>query len=164
MPQCTGAGLHKAPKSVYALQEYYWFCLDHAREYNRHWDYFSGLKQDQIEAFMKDAVTGHRPTWKREEHFTFTPDMLADALNEFLNGRTRTKPAAHAPHLSRKEREALAVLELDAPCSLAALKTHYRGLVKRFHPDRHPGKPQVEERFKRITAAYAYLQARYADR
>lgn len=161
MPECVLAGEHKAPKSVHSLNDYYWFCLEHAREYNKNWDYFNGLKQDQIEAFMKDAVTGHRPTWKREEHFSFTPDMLQDALTQFMNGRSYYKAKPAEKHLPRKEREALAELELEVPCTLKELKTHYRGLVKRFHPDMHPGKKQIEERFKRMTAAYAYLQGMY---
>lgn len=37
------------------------------------------------------------------------------------------------------------------------IKKAYRTLAKQLHPDRHPGDTKVEERFKRVSAAYAIL-------
>src|SRR5262249_16055283 len=44
-PGCTEAGLHRAPKSRQKLNEYYWFCLEHVRAYNKSWDYYAGMNQ-----------------------------------------------------------------------------------------------------------------------
>ena len=42
----------------------YWkFCLDHVREYNASYNYFAGMSDNAVQAFQKDAVIGHRPTW-----------------------------------------------------------------------------------------------------
>lgn len=38
-----------------------------------------------------------------------------------------------------------------------ALRTAYRALAKKFHPDLNPGKPELAERFKQISAAYNLL-------
>ncbi len=151
---CTQAGAYKAPKSREQLEEYNWFCLDHIRERNKQWDYFSGMKSEEIEAFIHDSVTGHRPTWSREgrlrEHY-FT---LQDKLYEFISG---SKPVAKKLHISSKTRNALATMELDHPYTLKQLKTRYRTLVKKHHPDANKGDKESEEKFKKITSAYRYL-------
>src|SRR5689334_4757383 len=82
---CREAGCFKAPRSREALHDYRWFCLDHIREHNRKWDFFAGFDRDQIEQFIRDATTGHRPTWNRENGMRYTPQKLQDALYEFLN-------------------------------------------------------------------------------
>ena len=45
-------------------REYWRFCLDHVREYNQSYNYFAGMSEDAVARYQKDAVTGHRPTWK----------------------------------------------------------------------------------------------------
>lgn len=40
---CGAQGEFRAPKSVSELQTYYWFCLDHVREYNKAWDFYKGM-------------------------------------------------------------------------------------------------------------------------
>ena len=38
-PDCQKAGQYRAPKSREHLQDYYWFCLEHVRVYNKSWNY-----------------------------------------------------------------------------------------------------------------------------
>src|SRR4051812_16544912 len=83
---CAEAGTYKAPKSREKLDEYHWFCLNHIRERNKQWDYFSGMGAEEIEEFISDSVTGHRPTWSRESRVREHYFTLQDKLYEFLNG------------------------------------------------------------------------------
>ena len=46
---CNNKGIHRAPKNREYLREFRWFCLEHVREYNNKWNYFSGLSQIEIE-------------------------------------------------------------------------------------------------------------------
>lgn len=108
----------------------------------------------EIEAFQKDAVTGHRPTWDRETRLREHYFTLQDKLYEFLHG---TKAAPAQPRIPGKTRKALAVLELEYPYTADSLKTRYRALVKKHHPDANKGDKKSEEAFKHITAAYRYL-------
>ena len=57
-PGCQGAGEHRAPKSRTALNDYYWFCLEHVREYNLSWDYFRGMSPGELRHLCRDE---HRP-------------------------------------------------------------------------------------------------------
>src|SRR5438309_3369479 len=63
-PGCDCEATHRAPKGRTRENEYWRFCLDHVREYNSSYNYFSGMSDDAVMRYQKDAVTGHRPTWK----------------------------------------------------------------------------------------------------
>lgn len=50
-----------------------------------------------------------------------------------------------------------AILSVSRRATPAELRRAYRSLVVRCHPDRHPGDPDMEERFKQIQEAYQTL-------
>src|SRR5690606_29459766 len=50
-----------------------------------------------------------------------------------------------------------AVLGIDRHASPDEVKKAYRRLTLEFHPDRHPGEPEAQERFRTINQAYAVL-------
>ena len=60
---CQNAGAYRAPKGRGREGQYHHFCLDHVQLYNKSYIYFSGMRDDDIVAYQKDAMTGHRPTW-----------------------------------------------------------------------------------------------------
>jgi hypothetical protein len=153
---CTEQGLYKAPRSRDHLHEYRWLCLDHVREHNKQWDYFDGMETAEIEQFMKEAVTGHRPTWSRESALKNSHEKLQAALDEFL-GLSSSRAAKIPPSLPAKIRKSLAMMDMQYPYTLAELKSQYRALVKKFHPDVNKGNKEYEEKFKQITAAYHHL-------
>lgn len=158
MKGCKEEGVYKAPKSRDNLHEYLFFCLEHIREHNSKWDYFSGMDADQIEAFMQDAVTGHRPTWQRETTLKNPHEMLHAAVDEFLRGASTVKPKKPPVKLSAKMQKALALFELDYPYTLTNLKQRYKLLVKAYHPDRNQGDRVTEEKFKAVTVAFTLLK------
>ena len=52
------------------------------------------------------------------------------------------------------------LLELDAEAGLAEVKSSYRRLARRYHPDLNPGDIKAEKRFVAIAQAYQILAAR----
>ena len=65
----------------------------------------------------------------------------------------RVKPAAPA-----EIREPLSTLGLEWPVSLDAVKSRYKELAKRHHPDANGGDRASEERLKTINLAYAAVR------
>src|SRR3954463_13905498 len=63
-PECKNKGPHRAPKGRENSKEYWHFCLNHVREYNQGYNFFQGMSVDAVAKYQKDALTGHRPTWK----------------------------------------------------------------------------------------------------
>jgi curved DNA-binding protein CbpA len=49
-------------------------------------------------------------------------------------------------------------MELTPPVTLEGLKTRYKELVKRHHPDANGGDKEAEERLKLVNQAYATLK------
>ena len=49
------------------------------------------------------------------------------------------------------------ILGVPRNASQADIKKAYRQLVKQYHPDAHPGDKYIEEKFKKINAAYTVL-------
>ncbi len=162
-PGCTGGGDYRAPKARDPGGGHWWFCLDHVRDYNRAWDFFAGMSQADIEDYQRKNATWHRPTWRLGERIGADVDgvwvrddlgLLAEVeLDKTIFGGKRSA----APPKNPEERQALAALDLQPHVSLAEIKTRYKELAKRFHPDTHGGDKDAEERFKQINQAYTYL-------
>ena len=162
-PGCAGAGAFRAPRARAPGSGSYWFCLDHVRLYNAAWDFFAGMSQAEIEAYQRDNATWHRPTWRlgtthgepSENTVWIDPfDFIAEAgLNGFRKGGAEPPAAALIP----EERQALAALDLEPVVTLQDIKTRYKELAKRFHPDTNGGDKAAEERLKRINQAYTFL-------
>jgi hypothetical protein len=160
MTDCNRLGEYRAPKAPDALRDYWWFCLDHVRAYNLAWDFYRGMTPGQIEAELRADVAWQRPSWPLGQMggTHANEDMLRD-LAATRAGRVPRQPTVTAPP---ELRAPLATLGLDWPTTLAAVKTRYKELAKRHHPDANGGDKLAEERLKVINLAYAAVRARLA--
>ena len=61
---CSHEGVHRAPMGRGHEGHFYLFCADHIKQYNASYNYFVGMSEKAVQEFQKDALTGHRPTWK----------------------------------------------------------------------------------------------------
>jgi hypothetical protein len=167
-PACEFEATHRAPKGRTHEREYWRFCLEHVREYNHSYNYFAGMSEDAVARYQKDAVTGHRPTWKMG--FNGGVDGLRAAqsatdpfevLREFGPGaRPRTdKPAAEARTIRNAERKAFDTLGLEIDAAAPEIKARFKELVKRHHPDANGGDRSLEDRLREIIQAYNDLKS-----
>ena len=161
-PGCPLAGEYKAPKSRDHLREFYWFCLPHVREYNASWDYYQGMSPGEIEAQLRSDTSWQRPSWPlgRLGATARLEQTLEDSLHFTFGSKTAAPPKPKAP---AELREALEVLGLAWPVSMATVKSTYKKLAKRHHPDANGGNKASEEILKTINLAYATLRAKLAD-
>ena len=171
MSGCDAEGTHRAPKGRLAEGEYFWFCIDHVRDYNKSYNYFSGMDDAAIQAFQKEAIVGHRPTWQMGVNAKDAESIPAgrakfgwqgppnDPFRLFGDGfQTRhAEPEKRQAH--NMERKSLDKLGLDATATAAEVKTRYKLLVKRHHPDANGGDRSSEDRLREIIQAYSYLKS-----
>jgi DnaJ-domain-containing protein 1 len=154
-------GEYRAPKSRQRLTDYWWFCLEHVRAYNATWDYYKGMSPAQIEAELRADTSWQRPSWPLG-HIGARLDeaIAADPLNILKSagfGRHAHPDPARAPS---EMREPLATLGLTWPVTMTEVKSRYKELAKRHHPDANNGDRDAEERIKVINLAYAAIKSR----
>jgi hypothetical protein len=175
-PGCRHPGTHRAPKGRGREREHWRYCLDHVRAYNQSYNYFAGMPDDAVAAFQKEAVTGHRPTWRMGMNASRRAGGAPEAepepafagfdwrdpflLFEGLGEPGRPEPETAKGRIVRNaERKALDVLGLDCDAPASEIKARFKELVKRHHPDAHGGDRTYEDRLRDVIQAYSYLRA-----
>ena len=171
-PNCKAPGTHRAPKGRMREKEYWQFCLGHVREYNHTYNFFAGMNPDDIARYQREAIVGHRPTWKmgmnggrpttRSHSSRFRPEFggAQDPFGVFDELGVRRDPGRpEARTVRNAERKALDALGLEADASPQEAKARFKALVKRHHPDANGGDRSTEDRLREIIQAYNYLKS-----
>ena len=165
--QCNEKGEYRAPKSRILLDDYFYFCLKHIKEYNKSWDFYKGMTVDQIESSMRNDTVWDRPSWPlKGKYKTFFEDFeeyyddFAKTDNDKIN-ENYFKSKLLDETLTLEEAQALKELELQMPISLEKIKKNYKKLVKIFHPDVNGNNKKAEEKFKQINESYKLLLKKF---
>jgi hypothetical protein len=163
---CKEKATNKAPKARGGEKEYWNFCIKHARDYNQSYNFFSGMSDAAVMAFQKDALTGHRPTWKMGTgKRNVKPDLSAfgtrdDPFGLFGEGmRNEQKQKTEKRQIRNAERKALDRLGLDVGATPQQVKVRFKELVKQFHPDVNGGDRSTEDRLVEVIQSYNYLKS-----
>ncbi|WP_342643614.1 J domain-containing protein [Rhodoligotrophos ferricapiens] len=178
-PRCEWAGCdklatHPAPKGRGQDGDYHHFCFDHVREYNASYNYFKGMRDNEFIDYQREAMHGHRPTWRLGQNswayharraragretggFRYNKDFF-DPHEIFGEGDGSTKTAPRRA-VRNAERKALDVMGLDENATPEALKAQFKRLVKRHHPDTNGGNRDGEDKLRAVINAYNYLKS-----
>ena len=163
-PGCRSVGEHRAPKARSDLSDYYWFCLDHVRQYNKQWNYYEGASAEDLEREIRSSTTWDRPTWPLGTAAAYRQFVAGEYKDPFgaLNGDEDMEAASGSgpprPGSETAEGKSFAIMGLAPPVTELELKTRYKQLVKKHHPDANGGDKQAEERLKIINEAYTTLK------
>ena len=162
-PKCNEKGEYRAPKSRVMLNKYFYFCLDHIKEYNKSWDFYKGMSVEQIENSMRSDTFWDRPSWPLKNSFKNIFDDFNEYVEDFVKNDDDKindkyfKNKLLDETLTIDEAKALKDLDLKMPISLEKIKKNYKKLVKIFHPDVNGNNKDAEERFKQINESYRLL-------
>jgi curved DNA-binding protein CbpA len=167
---CGKPATHKAPAGRMREGEFFNFCVDHVRHYNKSFNYFSGLNDSEIAKFQKEAITGHRPTWKAGVNAASKEGAdaatrwgranprakMRDPFGLFNDGKPGATPQERK--LKQLEGKAFETLGLGANATGEAIKARYKELVKQHHPDANGGDRSSEDRLRDVIQAYKLLR------
>ncbi|KAA0971603.1 J domain-containing protein [Aureimonas fodinaquatilis] len=164
---CCEPGTHRAPRGRNQEGQYYQFCFEHVRLYNKSYNYFSGLDDESIQAFIKSSLTGHLPTWGMGSNGS--GETGASSASSSAKARPRWNKHTHANRPqgtvtgpSRKPRtlEMKAMDTLGVPHNTGpeVLRLRYKALVKQYHPDANGGDRTTEDRLREVIQAYKLLK------
>jgi hypothetical protein len=172
-PGCRNRGEFRAPMGRGREGQFHLFCLEHVRAYNATYNYFAGMTDDAVAAYQKDASIGHRPTWKlganaknpraaergaRRKPRAAGEEIETEDFFGLFGARQQHKPRDEEVRLTEPTRKALDALNLEPAATQAQIKTRYKELVKRFHPDANGGDRSREDRLTEIVNAYNHLK------
>ncbi len=138
---CTNAGNCPAPKAPNS-PERWWFCQEHAAEYNAGWDYFRGLSPEEAAA-RAQSEAGQRE-YSRAKHWQWGDE--GDGSR------------------SRAELDALKLLGLDTDADMKTVRAAWRSAAKASHPDVAGNGADAADRFRAVQAAWDVLSAADAAR
>jgi hypothetical protein len=133
---CEEPGNCPAPKSPNSPERWY-FCQEHAGEYNRGWNYFEGLSEE--EAASREA------------------DERRDA-GGFAQSKANAWAGPGDGSRSRDEMHALDLFDLPPDADFEQVRTVWRRMAKESHPDVCPGDAEAAKRFQAVQAAYDVLR------
>jgi curved DNA-binding protein CbpA len=165
--RCNEKGEYRAPKSRIMLNEYFYFCLKHIKEYNKSWDFYKGMSVDQIENSMRNDTVWDRPSWPLKGNYKnvfdefnrYTDDFIKNEDDKVNDNYFKNKLLDET--LNIEDTKALNDLGLEMPISLEKIKKNYKKLVKIFHPDVNGNNKNAEEKFKQINESYKLLLKKF---
>ena len=159
---CNEPGKYRAPKAPDVLDDFYWFCKDHVREYNNTWNFFDGTTEAEMNAQMsKDKV------WERQTKAFNDPEARAWARlgiedpHQVLGGNATQNPGktrTNQRKLPPTERRALEILEAEDHWSKADIRKAYKALIKVLHPDINGGDRSQEEQLQQVVWAWDQIK------
>jgi hypothetical protein len=167
---CDKPAPYRAPMGRGREGDYFCFCIDHVRQYNASYNYFDGMSDNEVRDFQKDAITGHRPTWKvganawahgTRDGRAKGDDAKANAganFNAWRAQKTQDPSGDKGRTLRPLEKKSLEALHLDSRAKREDIKSKFKELVKLHHPDANGGDKQSEDKLREIIQAYNYLK------
>jgi hypothetical protein len=157
--KCRNVGKYRAPTERDNIKNFKWLCEKHIVLFNKNWNYFEGMSENEIQKFIKSDLTWHRPTQKFGAADNFFNILWNNALNDkfnFFNKNNSINKKING--LSEKDKDALKIMELELSADWLTVQKKFKTLVKKFHPDKHAGNKQHEDKLKKITLAYSHLK------
>ena len=136
-----------------------WFCEEHVKIYNQKWDFFDGMTQAEIENFMYDDLTFHKKTQKFGNQDAFFQKLWNNAIEDellFIN-KFKNSSSYLGNKYNHTQVMALKKMELNTDVNWSDIRTQFKKLVKKYHPDINAGNKKFEEKLKEITLAYTFL-------
>ncbi|MDI3336270.1 J domain-containing protein [Defluviimonas aestuarii] len=160
---CEEAGQYRAPKSPDQLEDYFWFCKEHIREYNLKWNFFHGTSDEEFQKFLdKDRVWGRetKPFAKKGDEDRAWARLGIEDPMEILGANATQNPgrAVVGRKLPPTERKALDILEAKDSWTKPEIRKQYKSLVKDLHPDMNDGNRDDEERLQEVVWAWDQIK------
>ena len=157
--KCSKTAMYKAPVEKDNSKKFRLFCLEHIKIFNKSWNYFSDMNENEIEYFIKSDLTWHKPTksFGSSENFfnILWGNALEDKFNIFKNSNHKDFKKTN---LSEKDRYALEILGLKYETKWSDIQKKFKTLVKKYHPDKNHGSKKYEDILKKVTLAYSQLK------
>ena len=160
---CSNEGLYKAPKERDNSKNFRLLCLEHVREFNKNWNYFSGMNDQQVIDFLRSDITWHKQTQSFSSSDNFFKVLWNNALKDEIYKSNLKKNFDYMQKFKfdHSDIKAFGILGISVGLKWEKIQEKFKKLVKKLHPDMNWGNKKFEDRLKVITLAYTQLKTTY---
>tara|TARA_X000001036_G_C20158113_1_gene594226 strand:+ start:48 stop:566 length:519 start_codon:yes stop_codon:yes gene_type:complete len=157
---CNENGEFKAPAEKDNSRNFKWLCETHIKLFNKKWNYFEGMSENEIANFLKADLTWHRPTQEFGSSDNFFNILWNNAMSDKFNifNKDESLHVNKRRKLDEKDKDAFMIMGLEFNADWATIQKKFKTLVKKFHPDKNLGNRKYEDKLKKITLAYSHLK------
>ena len=136
------------------------------KEFNKNWNYFSGMDDRQVLDFLKSDMIWHKPTQSFSSSDNFFKVLWNDTLKDELDKEKFKSDFNHMRQFKfdHNDIKAFGILGVSVGLKWEKIQDKFKTLVKKFHPDINLGNKEYEEKLKLITLAYTQLKNTYIDK
>ena len=158
---CFEIGEYKAPIEKDNSKNYRMLCLTHVKEFNKNWNYFAGMNDDEINEFIKSDMTWHKPTQSFSSSDNFFKILWNNALKNENDKIEFNSSSKNMLKFNHNDIKAFSILGISVGLRWEKIQEKFKKLVKKFHPDMNSGNKKYEDKLKVITLAYTQLKNTY---
>lgn len=159
---CKEAGKYRAPKAPDVLDDFYWFCQQHVREYNLKWNFFDGKTEAEMNAQMSDDKVWERKTKPHVDPETRAWARLGiDDPHQVLGAnatRNKGRGGGSGKRLPPTEQRAIDILDAKTDWTKKEVRKAYKSLIKVLHPDMNGGDRSQEEQLQQVVWAWDQIK------
>lgn len=176
-PGCDVAAAYRAPHSPDRLNDFRWFCLDHVRQYNSGWNFFSDWSEHELNDQLRADRVWERQTWSLGKGpkgpmgghphsegnawarwgFGDPHEVLGEAATQ--NPGMASNENRPRRRMTGEEQRAMDALSLPHQVETRIeVRARYRELVKDLHPDMNGGQNPDPDRLARVLKAWKILR------
>ena len=157
---CGEEGKFKAPLERDNSKKFRLLCLNHIKEFNKSWNYFENMSENEIQNFIRSDLVWHKSTKSFGSSDNFFSILWKNALDDNLNIFSNSNFKKYKKsNFSETDKDAFRVLDLDCSAKWEDIQKKFKSLVKRYHPDKNKGSKKYEDLLKKITLAYSQLRS-----
>jgi len=159
---CKMPGEYRAPIEKDNSKKFRLLCLMHVKEFNKNWNYFKGMNDQEVFNFLKSDVTWHKPTQSFSSSDNFFKILWNNALNDEINkSKFDNSNYMKQFRFNQNDVKAFGILGVSIGLKWEKIQKKFKKLVKKFHPDMNSGNKKYEDKLKVITLAYTQLKKTY---
>jgi hypothetical protein len=160
---CEEPAKYRAPKSPDVLDDYFWFCQAHVREYNLKWNFFDGTTEAEMNAQLTEDRVWERPTkpFKRGVEERAWARLGIEDPHQVLGANATRNPGRNqgaGRKLPPTERRAIEILDAKDTWTKQEIRKAYKVLIKVLHPDMNGGDRSQEDQLNEVVWAWDQIK------
>lgn len=147
----------------------FFYCLNHIKDFNKNYNFFEGMSEEEVVDYQISAIIGHRPTWKsgtnpQASYFSKFAKNDGSAFDDPFDLFEKEKTSKYERQSKIKKgkisEKAYKLLDFNSVSNKSDIRKKFKEVVKSLHPDTNGGDNSQEDLLKEVISAYKALKSK----